>query len=108
MITAKKLADMVCPVQCAHCGGHYDLTKIRVIHHWIDGKEWLAPCCGTLVDDRGETGWKAKSDYKRKKRHEIFPCDRCSLGWTDYMLCTACRVGATKALKADEKFRGAA
>jgi hypothetical protein len=59
------VAGMMFPVRCAYCGGVYDMGKVEVTARYTDCSMWKAPCCGTTVDDRGETGWKAKQDYYR-------------------------------------------
>lgn len=51
------------PVRCTHCGGVYDLGKVEVTARYADCSCWRAPCCGTPVDDRGDTGWKSRKDY---------------------------------------------
>lgn len=57
---------MTDPVQCNRCGrGIYDLGTVKVTARYVDCSMWKAPCCGALVDDRGETGWKSFSDYTR-------------------------------------------
>ncbi len=53
------------PVQCAHCPGVYDLATVNVTARYTDCSMWRSPCCGLLVDDRGETGWKSRGDYVR-------------------------------------------
>jgi hypothetical protein len=56
------------PVRCTHCRGIYDLGKVEVTARYTDCSMWKAPCCGRTVDDRGETGWKSRSDYTRLDR----------------------------------------
>jgi hypothetical protein len=53
------------PARCTWCGGVYDLGTVEVTARYTDCSVWKAPCCGTVVDDRGETGWKSRSDYTR-------------------------------------------
>lgn len=54
------------PVRCNRCRtGVYDLGTVDVTGHYVDCSMWKAPCCGALVDDRGETGWKSFKDYTR-------------------------------------------
>jgi len=55
--------DMFAPVRCAYCGQTYDLGYVTATARYADCSVWKAPCCGTVVDDRGETGWKSKKDY---------------------------------------------
>lgn len=59
------VADMFQPCRCAHCGKIYDLGKVTVTARYLDCSMWKAPCCGTPVDDRGETGWNSRKDYER-------------------------------------------
>ncbi|OHV35394.1 hypothetical protein BBK14_33435 [Parafrankia soli] len=61
-------AGMHQPAQCAHCNGVYDLGTVEVTARYTDCSMWKAPCCGVLVDDRGETGWKTFKDYRRLDR----------------------------------------
>lgn len=63
--------DMTQPCRCAHCGGVYDLGKVTITARYADCSMWNAPCCGRLVDDRGETGWKSMKDYHRIKRDDL-------------------------------------
>jgi hypothetical protein len=56
---------MMSPVRCTHCGGVYDLGMVEVTARYADCSVWKTPCCGATVDDRGETGWKSRSDYTR-------------------------------------------
>lgn len=53
------------PVRCNRCGKVYDLGTVTVTARYTDCSMWNAPCCGALVDDRGETGWKPVADYER-------------------------------------------
>lgn len=53
------------PARCSHCRGFYDLGSVTVTARYTDCSVWKAPCCGVTVDDRGETGWKSRSDYTR-------------------------------------------
>lgn len=59
------IADMHQPARCRYCGRVYDLGKVTITARYIDCSMWKAPCCGTTVDDRGETGWKSIQDYER-------------------------------------------
>jgi hypothetical protein len=59
------VSSMFSPAQCAHCGGVYDLGTVEVTARYADCSMWKAPCCGLLVDDRGETGWKSRKDYHK-------------------------------------------
>lgn len=52
-------------VRCTWCGGIYNLGKVEVTARYVDCSMWKAPCCGRLVDDRGDTGWKTRKDYER-------------------------------------------
>ena len=63
--THRAIAGMHQPVRCRWCGGVYDLGTVEVTARYTDCSMWKAPCCGTTVDDRGETGWKSFSDYER-------------------------------------------
>jgi len=53
------------PARCRWCGRTYDLAAVTVTARYVDCSMWRAPCCGTVVDDRGETGWKSIQDYER-------------------------------------------
>jgi len=54
------------PVRCLRCNqGVYDLGTVEVTARYADCSVWKAPCCGSVVDDRGETGWKTFNDYVR-------------------------------------------
>jgi hypothetical protein len=57
--------DMSQPVRCNRCHGVYDLGTVTVTARYTACSVWKAPCCGAVVDDRGETGWKSLSDYTR-------------------------------------------
>jgi hypothetical protein len=59
---------MTSPVRCAYCGCVYDLGRVEVTARYADCSMWKAPCCGRIVDDRGETGWKSTKDYYPIKR----------------------------------------
>jgi hypothetical protein len=69
-------AGMSQPCRCTHCGGVYDLGTVEVTARYVDCSMWKAPCCGVLVDDRGETGWKSLRDYERLPRVEDDEEDR--------------------------------
>ncbi|MEV1315420.1 hypothetical protein AB0J14_04965 [Micromonospora arborensis] len=57
---------MTSPVRCNRCRtGVYDLGTVTVTARYADCSMWNTPCCGSLVDDRGETGWKTFKDYER-------------------------------------------
>ena len=58
-------SGMTSPVRCTYCRGVYDLGTVTVTARYTDCSMWRSPCCGQLVDDRGETGWKSRSDYVR-------------------------------------------
>jgi hypothetical protein len=60
-----EIAGMFDPVRCARCSGVYDLGTVEVTARYADCSMWKAPCCGSLVDDRGDTGWKSRKDYER-------------------------------------------
>lgn len=94
---------MVLPVKCEWCKAIYDLATVGAVRYWLFGRCWVAPCCSREVDDREETGWKSKPDYKRVRRNQIYPCDRCREGLTEYLLCDECRTAATKVARADER-----
>jgi hypothetical protein len=57
------IAAMTYPVRCTHCRRSYDLATVEVTARYADCSVWKAPCCGTVVDDRGDTGWKSRKDY---------------------------------------------
>ncbi len=66
-----RIAGMTQPVRCRRChNGVYDLGTVEVTARYADCSMWRAPCCGALVDDRGETGWKSQQDYERLPREE--------------------------------------
>ncbi len=58
-------------VRCTHCGGVYDLCKVEVTARYTDCSMWKSPCCGLLVDDRGDTGWKSRKDYITDTRDQF-------------------------------------
>jgi len=60
--------EMRDPVRCARCSTVYDLAHVVVIDRYADCSTWRCPGCGSLVDDRGETGWKLQKDYYRLGR----------------------------------------
>jgi hypothetical protein len=53
------------PARCTWCSGVYDLGTVTITARYTDCSMWKAPCCGVTVDDRGETGWKSRADYRR-------------------------------------------
>ena len=65
LIEAPDTSGMTSPVRCTRCGGVYDLGTVTVTARYTDCSMWRSPCCGLLVDDRGETGWKPRGDYVR-------------------------------------------
>jgi hypothetical protein len=46
-------------VQCARCGGIYDLGGVETVARYADCTVFKAPCCGATVDDRR---WKSLPD----------------------------------------------
>lgn len=66
---AEEAGGMTSPVRCTWCNRVYDLGKVEVTARYTDCSMWKSPCCGVLVDDRGETGWKARRDYVRLDEH---------------------------------------
>ncbi|HEY9415195.1 MAG TPA: hypothetical protein VIQ30_10580 [Pseudonocardia sp.] len=42
----------------------YDLGTVQVTARYADCSVWKAPCCGSVVDDRGHTGWTSRKDYE--------------------------------------------
>lgn len=58
-----EIAGMSSPVRCSFCRGIYDLGTVEVTARYTDCSMWKTPCCGTVADDRGETGWKPNRDY---------------------------------------------
>jgi hypothetical protein len=54
---------MTSPARCTYCQHVYDLGKVTVTARYTDCSMWHCPGCKTLVDDRGETGWKSRKDY---------------------------------------------
>lgn len=60
------IAGMTSPVRCMRChSGVYDLGRVEVTARYTDCSMWKTPCCGVVVDDRGETGWTSRKDYER-------------------------------------------
>lgn len=57
------VSEMLMPARCAYCPRVYDLGSVTVIARYVDCSVWKCPGCGTIVDDRGETGWKSRKDY---------------------------------------------
>ena len=69
-------------VRCTWCGHIYDLGHVTVVARYTDCSMWKCPGCKTLVDDRGETGWKSRKDYERiadEPRLDIFGRDRMAV-----------------------------
>ncbi len=64
MVPRHDVTGMSQPCRC-RCGRVYDLGTVQVTARHLDCSVWTAPCCGAVVDDRGETGWKSQSDYVR-------------------------------------------
>ena len=64
-IDARLTEGMTFPVRCSNCRGVYDVGKVEVTGRYVDCSVWKAPCCGRVVDDRGDTGWKSFKDYER-------------------------------------------
>ncbi len=61
-----EITSMTSPVRCNRCrSGIYDLAAVEVTARYADCSMWKAPCCGAVVDDRGDTGWKSFKDYER-------------------------------------------
>lgn len=61
---------MTFPVRCNRChDGVYDLGQVEVTARYADCSVWKTPCCGSVVDDRGETGWTSRADYVRLDRN---------------------------------------
>lgn len=59
------ITGMTSPVRCLRChNGVYDLGKVEVTARYTDCSMWKAPCCGSVVDDRGQTGWTNRKDYE--------------------------------------------
>lgn len=44
-------AEMTTPVRCTHCGGVYDLAKVKGTN-LPDCTLYQTPCCNKAVDDR--------------------------------------------------------
>lgn len=57
-----KLAKMIAPVSCNHCGKSYDLCDVKVNHRYADCTQYKTPCCDKLADDRE---WKSLPDFTR-------------------------------------------
>lgn len=79
MLEVPDIANMFQPVRCNRCyRGVYDLGKVEVTARYADCSVWKTPCCGQVVDDRGETGWTLRSDYERIDKSAATP------GWDHY------------------------
>jgi hypothetical protein len=63
-VEAELIADMMFPVRCTWCSRIYDVAKVEVTARYTDCSMWKSPCCGRVVDDRGE-GWKPRADFTR-------------------------------------------
>lgn len=64
-ITTGDVAAMFKPVSCNRChNGVYDIGRVEVTARYTDCTMWKTPCCGSVVDDRGETGWTSRKDYE--------------------------------------------
>lgn len=70
-------------VRCTWCGHVYDLTRVEVTARYLDCSMWRCPGCKTLVDDRGDTGWKSRKDYVRV---EDEPERRFNIHGTDWAM----------------------
>lgn len=74
--TNGQMAAMFKPVSCNHCrNGIYDIGKVEVTARYADCSMWKTPCCGVVVDDRGETGWKSFKDYEVIDKSRLDPDD---------------------------------
>ena len=71
--TAANYPDMHQPARCAFCGRVYDLGTVTVTARYVDCSVWKTPCCNRTADDRGETGWKSRSDYTRLPGGKYMP-----------------------------------
>ncbi len=59
---AEKLAGMLVPVVCSHCGAIYDLCAAEPTARYADCTCFKTPCCGRHADDRQ---WKSLPDFTR-------------------------------------------
>jgi len=48
----EKLARMLVPVVCSHCGAVYDLCSTHPTARYSDCTCYITPCCGRHADDR--------------------------------------------------------
>lgn len=48
----EKIAGMMFPVLCIHCGGLYDMAAVEVLARYADCDVWKTPCCKREVDNR--------------------------------------------------------
>jgi hypothetical protein len=68
------IAGMSQPARCLRCShGVYDLGTVEVTARYTDCSMWKSPCCGSVVDDRGETGWTTRKDYERIDPNSPYP-----------------------------------
>lgn len=47
------VAGMGAPVECARCGGIYDLQAVVRIARYSDCDVWVCPHCNATMDNRG-------------------------------------------------------
>ncbi|MFD6565438.1 hypothetical protein [Micromonospora profundi] len=74
--TNAQIAAMFKPVRCNRCrSGIYDIGTVEVTARYADCSMWKTPCCGAVVDDRGETGWTTRRDYEVIDKQHIDPDD---------------------------------
>jgi hypothetical protein len=72
------VADIAIPVQRT-CGTIYDMQRVEVLARHLDCTVWRTPCCGRQADDRGESGWTRRQDYRRLTAQEV---EAYSRGWS--------------------------
>ncbi|WP_328344718.1 hypothetical protein [Micromonospora sp. NBC_00421] len=76
-LTNGAVAAMFKPVSCNRChNGVYDIGRVEVTARYADCSMWKTPCCGSVVDDRGETGWTSRKDYEVIDKSGLDPDDR--------------------------------
>lgn len=60
LFNIKDIIGMIRPVHCNHCGKHYDLTQVKVVHRYQNCDLFKTPCCNKLSDSRT---YKSFPDY---------------------------------------------
>jgi hypothetical protein len=75
-LTVAAVAAMFKPVSCnRRHNGIYDIGRVEVTARYTDCTMWRTPCCGSVVDDRGKTGWTSRRDYEVIDKSGLCPDD---------------------------------